>query len=139
MAVSNLQRSVDGAPLPHHLIGVIGYPDHGIGRQNARLVLRLAVLGLFLRELMRQYPNVYFVGPGASLKTSLAWRSGSLLVGNKFNPTSAKTDENEVRSLLITRPFVVIDEANNLSKLESLMRIPSSIGTSWVSPSMLAR
>lgn len=118
-ALSGLEDSL----LEKYIFSELKYPDHGIGRQNARLILSLAVLGLFLRELMRQYPNVYFVGPGASLKTSLAWKIGLLLVGNKFNPTSAKTDENEVRNLLINRPFVVIDEANNLSKLENLMRM----------------
>jgi hypothetical protein len=118
-ALGGLENSL----LEKHVFSELKYPDHGIGRENARLILTLAVLGLFLRELMRQYPNVYFVGPGASLKTSLAWKIGLLLVGRKFHPVSAKTDENEVRNLLINRPFVVIDEANNLSKLEKLMRM----------------
>lgn len=109
--------------LEQYIFSALRYPQHGIGQENARLILTLAVLGLFLRELMRQYPNIYFVGPGASLKTSLAWKIGLLVVGPKFHPTSAKTEENEVRNLLINRPFVVIDEANNLSKLESLMRM----------------
>lgn len=118
-ALNRLEDSL----LEKYIFSELRYPEHGIGRGNARLILTLAVLGLFLRELMRQYPNVYFVGPGASLKTSLAWKIGLLLVGNKFHPTSAKTDENEVRNLLINRPFVVVDEANNLSKLENLMRM----------------
>jgi hypothetical protein len=118
-ALSGLEDSL----LEEYIFSELKYPQHGIGRENARLILILAVLGLFLRELMRQYPNVYFVGPGASLKTSLAWKIGLLLVGHKFQPTSAKTDENEVRNLLINRPFVVVDEANNLSKLENLMRM----------------
>ena len=118
-ALSGLEESL----LEKYIFSELKYPEHGIGRENARLILTLAVLGLFLRELMRQYPNVYFVGPGASLKTSLAWKIGLLLVGRKFHPTSAKTDENEVRNLLINRPFVVVDEANNLSKLENLMRM----------------
>lgn len=118
-ALSRLEESL----LEKYIFSELKYPEHGIGRENARLILTLAVLGLFLRELMRQYPNVYFVGPGASLKTSLAWKIGLLLVGRKFHPTSAKTDENEVRNLLINRPFVVVDEANNLSKLENLMRM----------------
>jgi hypothetical protein len=118
-ALSGLEDSL----LEKYIFSELKYPQHGIGRENARLILILAVLGLFLRELMRQYPNVYFVGPGASLKTSLAWKIGLLLVGQKFQPTSAKTDENEVRNLLINRPFVVVDEANNLSKLENLMRM----------------
>jgi hypothetical protein len=118
-ALSALEESL----FETYIFSELKYPQHGIGRENARLVLTLAVLGLFLRELMRQYPNVYFVGPGASLKTSLAWKIGLLLVGKKFNPTSAKSDESEVRNLLIDRPFVVVDEANNLSKLENLMRM----------------
>jgi hypothetical protein len=118
-ALSGLEDSL----LDKYIFSGLRYPQHGIGQENARLILTLAVLGLFLRELMRQYPNVYFVGPGASLKTSLAWKIGLLLVGPKFHPTSAKTDENEVRNLLINRPFVVVDEANNLTKLENLMRM----------------
>jgi len=118
-ALSELAESL----FEKHIFAELRYPEHGIGRDNARLILTLAVLGLFLRELMRQYPNVYFLGPGASLKTSLAWKVGLLLVGKNFNPTSANSDESEVRNLLINRPFVVVDEANNLSKLQNLMRM----------------
>jgi len=113
----------DESLIKKHILDVINYDESlGMSKQHAQLILMTALVGLFFIERIPAYPYIYFFGPGGSMKTSLAVKVGKLIQGPSFRPTPATTDEDQLKIMAINNPFLLLDEANNLRKLQNAMK-----------------
>jgi hypothetical protein len=115
-----------GGLLEKHILDTILYDEAQLGRENAQLILINAILALFLYERVPSYPYVFLFGSGAAMKTSLAVKVGKLVQGRRFRVRPAEDDVQALKDLAISLPFLVLDEANNVKKLQNALK---SIGT----------
>lgn len=113
---------LEGSFLRSHILGTILYPEEGIGRENAHIILMTAILSLFFQERIPSNPYIYLYGAGASMKSSLALKVGKLIQGGKFKVRPATTDEQALKDMALSLPFLVLDEANAVKKLMDLLK-----------------
>jgi hypothetical protein len=81
-----------------------------------------AILALFFHERIPSNPFIYLYGPGASMKSSIAQKVGKLLQGPNFRVTPATDEVDELKILAMNKPFLVLDEANNVKKLTNALK-----------------
>ena len=113
----------EGSLLVGEILDTIKYDgEQGLSRDDAHVLLSLAIVELFLLERCPSYPLVEFEGSGGTMKTSLAIRLGKLLVGPKFMPTLATADPAELKIMAMTQGYLVLDEANDQRKLADALK-----------------
>lgn len=105
-----------------HILDTILYDETHVTKEQAQLILMTAFLGLFFYERIPSYPMVYFFGSGGSMKTSLAVKVGRLIMGHTFMPTPSTTDEEQLKVMAINNSFLLLDEANNIKKLQNVIK-----------------
>jgi Bifunctional DNA primase/polymerase, N-terminal len=121
-AMSALALNEDSL-IKRHILDVINYDDSlGMSKADAQMILMTAIVGLNFIERILAYPMVFFFGPGGSMKTSLATKVGRLLIGSKFRPTPSTTDEDQLKIMAINNSFLLLDEANNLKRLQNVLK-----------------
>jgi hypothetical protein len=104
------------------ILDTLIYPDTGVGKENAQLIIVTAILGLFFPERIPSMPFLTFHGITASMKTSLCNKVGKLIQGRKFRVRPATDDIKELKDMAISIPFLVLDEANNIRKLIDILK-----------------
>jgi hypothetical protein len=104
------------------ILDTILYSDEGIGKENSQIILMLAILALFFHERIPSMPQVFLLGEGASMKTSLAVKVGKLIQGRQFQARPATDDENNMKDMALSLPFLVLDEANQIKKLTNILK-----------------
>lgn len=105
-----------------NILDTLIYPDMGVGKENAQLIIITAILGLFFPERIPSMPFLTFHGITASMKTSLCNKVGKLIQGRKFRVRPATDDIKELKDMAISIPFLVLDEANNIRKLIDILK-----------------
>ncbi|PYX75929.1 MAG: hypothetical protein DMG72_06285, partial [Acidobacteria bacterium] len=108
--------------ISRHILDTINYPEEGVGRFNAHPILSVAIISLFFQERVIANPLVYFFGPGGSIKTGLAAKVGRLLQGRKFSVTPSTAEDDKLKLMAMSNPFLILDEANNERKLIDSMK-----------------
>lgn len=111
-----------GGVLQSEVLDTINYSEEGVGRENAQIILMTAILALFFHERIPSNPFIYLYGPGASMKSSIAQKIGKLLQGPYFRVTPATDEVDELKILAMNKPFLVLDEANNVKKLTNALK-----------------
>jgi hypothetical protein len=93
-----------------------------VGKDNSQLILLLSILALFFHERIPSMPQIFLLGQGASMKTSLAVKVGRLIQSPKFQARPATDDEQKLKDMAISMPFLVLDEANQVKKLTNALK-----------------
>jgi hypothetical protein len=115
-------RPEEDSLLTKYVLDTILYSEDGIGRENSHIILTLCVLSLFFHERVMSNPFVYIVGPGGSMKTSVAVKVGRIIMGPDFRVTPSTDDDDNLKLLAMTVPFLVLDEANNMKKMDNAIK-----------------
>ena len=80
------------------------------------------MLSLYFHERVMSNPFVYIVGPGGSMKTAVAVKVGRIIMGPDFRVTPSTDDEDNLKLLATTVPYLVLDEANNMRKMDNAIK-----------------
>ena len=118
----NPEGDAEESLIRSQILDTILYPNDGIGRENAHIILMTAILTLFFQERVPSNPYIYLYGAGASMKSSLAVKVGKLIQGRGFKVRPATTDEKALKDMALSLPFLVLDEANSVKKLMDLLK-----------------
>ncbi len=108
--------------IQQEILDTILYSENGVGRDDAHAILMTSILALFFYERVPSNPYIYLYGAGASMKSSLAVKVGKLLQGHRFAPRPSTEDEEKLKALAMSMPFIVLDEANNLKRLMNILK-----------------
>lgn len=125
----NPQGDLESGLIRSHILDTVLYPEEGIGRQNAHIILMTALLSLFFQERVPSNPYIYLYGAGASMKSSLAVKVGKLIQGRGFKVRPATTDEQSLKDMALSLPFLVLDEANAVRKVMDILKTIATGGT----------
>lgn len=118
-----------GSLIRSEILDTILYPESGVGRDNAHVTLMTAILSLFFQERVPSSPYIDLYGAGASMKSSLAVKVRKLIQGRRFKVLRpAITDEKSLKDMVLSLPFLVLDEANVVKKLMALLKTIASGG-----------
>lgn len=111
-----------GGMIQQEILDTILYSENGVGRDDAHAILMTSILALFFYERVPSNPYIYLYGAGASMKSSLAVKVGKLLQGHRFAPRPSTEDEEKLKDMAMSMPFIVLDEANNLKRLMNILK-----------------
>lgn len=115
-------RPEEDSLLTKHVLDTILYSEDGIGRESSHIILTLSILSLYFHERIMSNPFVYIVGPGGSMKTAVAVKIGRIIMGPDFRVTPSTDDEDNLKLLAMTVPYLVLDEANNMRKMDNAIK-----------------
>lgn len=59
---------------------------------------------------------------------SLAQKVGKLLQGHRFKVRGATDDEQELKNMAVSMPFLVLDEANSVKRLTNILKVVATGG-----------
>src|ERR1035441_8551142 len=114
--------------IKREILDTINYSEDGVGKDSAQLILLLCILALFFPERIPSMPQTFLIGQGASMKTSLAVKVGRLVHSRKFAALAATDDEQKLKDMAISLPFLVLDEANQVKKLTNVLKVIATGG-----------
>lgn len=119
---SPLALDAGAGMIKKEILDTINYSDEGVGKENSQLILLLGILALFFHERIPSMPQFFLLGQGASMKTSLAVKVGHLVQGRKFKARPATDDDQALKDMAMSLPFLVLDEANQVKKLTNVLK-----------------